>query len=79
MFNPFKKKNNQSGNFATNMLAKIAMRKLARMSPREQQKMMQDAMRPENREKMIAVMESMKKSGQITEEQYNIAKKRLEL
>ena len=59
------------------MMSKIAMKKMAKMSPQEQQKMMQEAFKPENKDKMLAVMEQMKKSGQITESQYNIAKQKL--
>jgi len=58
-----------------NMMAKIAMKKIAKMSPQEQQKMMQEAFK--NKDKMLSVMEQMKASGQITEEQYNMAKKKL--
>ena len=60
-----------------NMMQKIAMKKMAKMSPQEQQKMMADMLKPENKGKMLEVMEYMKKSGQITEEQYQDAKKRL--
>jgi hypothetical protein len=80
MWNPFnksKKSNGAGGNFAMNMLAKVAMKKMQNMSPEEQQKLMQEAFKPENRDKMIAVMEQMKQGGQITEEQYNILKQRL--
>lgn len=60
-----------------NMMQRVAMKKLAKMSPSEQAKMMQDMMKPENKGKLLDVMEMMKKSGQISEEQYNEAKKRL--
>jgi len=79
MFNIFKKNKSTGGNFATNMLAKIAMKKLEKMSPAEQQKMMQEAFKPENRDKMLVVMEQMVASGQITQEQYDMAKKKLGL
>jgi len=59
------------------MMQKIAMKKLEKMSPEERNKMMQDAFKPENRDKMLAVMEQMKKSGQMTEDQYKMAKERL--
>ena len=61
------------------MLQRIAMRKIEKMSPGEREKMMQEAFKPENKDKMLAVMDQMKASGQITEEQYNQAKQRLGL
>ncbi|MDR3559125.1 MAG: hypothetical protein P4L58_01845, partial [Candidatus Pacebacteria bacterium] len=60
-----------------NMMQKVAMKKLAKMSPQEQAKMMQDMMKPENKGQLLSAMEMMRKSGQITEQQYQEAKKRL--
>ncbi len=77
MFNPFSKNKSGANAGKMGMLQKIAMKKLAKMSPQEQQKVMQEAMKPKNRDKMIAAMEQMKKSGQITEEQYKIAKQKM--
>lgn len=87
MWNLFKKKgsNNNNptsdtgGSFAANMMAKIAMKKIQKMSPQERNKMMQEAFKPENKDKMLAAMEMMKKSGQITDEQIEMAKKKLGL
>lgn len=62
-----------------NMASRVAMKKMAKMNPKEQQKMMQEAFKPENKDKMLAVMEQMRKSGQITEEQYNLAKQKMGL
>ena len=61
------------------MMQKIAQKKMEKMSPEQRNKIMQDAFKPENRDKMLAVMEQMKKSGQITEEQYGIAKQKLRM
>lgn len=77
MFNPFKKAKQSVSNTAMGMMSKIAMKKMQNMSPKEQQKMMQEAFKPENKDKMLAVMEQMRKSGQITDEQYNLAKQKL--
>ena len=80
MWNPFKK--NKTGDAdpqKMGMLQRIAMRKIEKMSPGEREKMMQEAFKPENKDKMLAVMDQMKASGQITEEQYNQAKQRLGL
>ena len=80
MFNIFKKKDKSNDNSPKmGMLQAIAMKKLAKMSPEEQKKMMQEAMKPENREKMLAVMEQMKSAGQVSEEQMAQAKKMLGL
>lgn len=64
---------------AMSMMQKVAMKKLQKMSPQEQQKMMREALNPKNKDKMLSVMEHMKKSGQITEEQYRMAKEKLGL
>ena len=60
-----------------NMLQRLAMKKLAKMSPQEQQKLMQEAFKPENRDKLLSAMEMMRKTGQITQEQYDMAKKKM--
>ena len=62
---------------AMGMMSKVAMKKLQNMSPKEQQKMMSEAFKPENKDKMLAVMEQMRASGQISEEQYKMAKQKL--
>lgn len=72
-----KPKSGLGGGFAMNMMQKIAMKKMAKMSPQEQAKMMQDMLKPENKGKLLEVLEYMKKSGQVSEEQYQAAKKRL--
>lgn len=79
MWNPFKKSdnNNQGGGFATNMMMRIAQKKIEKMSPKEREKMMQEAFNPKNKDKLLSAMEMMKKSGQITPEQYEMAKKKL--
>ncbi len=76
MWNPFKKSGKQNSN-QLGMLQKIAMKKMAKMSPQEQSKMMQDVLKPENRGKLMTAMEQMKKTGMISEEQIAEAKKRL--
>lgn len=60
-----------------NMMSKIAMRKIEKMSPKEREKVAQEAFNPKNRDKMLTVMEQMKKAGQISEEQYQMAKQKL--
>jgi hypothetical protein len=77
MWNPFKKIKNSASATAMGMMQKIAMKKLEKMSPEERNKVMQEAFRPENKDKMLGAMEEMRKSGQITEEQYRMAKQKL--
>ena len=59
------------------MLQRIAMKKLEKMSPAERDNIMQDALKPENKDKILAVIEQMKKSGQISDDQIEMAKKKL--
>ncbi|HLN18755.1 MAG TPA: hypothetical protein VK255_01130 [Patescibacteria group bacterium] len=77
IWNPFKKVKQSASNAAIGMAAKIAEKKMRNMSPKEQQKMMAEAFKPENRDKMLQAMEIMKNSGQITEEQFRMTKERL--
>lgn len=60
-----------------NMLQRLAMKKMEKMSPQEKAKLMQEMMKPENKGKLISAMEMMRKSGQISEEQYQMAKERM--
>jgi len=78
MWNPFKK-STEPDKQKMGMLQRIAMKKLEKMGPEERDKIIQDALKPENREKILAVIEQMKKSGQVTDEQIEMAKKKLGL
>ena len=60
-----------------NMLQRLAMKKIERMSPQERAKMMQEVLKPENKDKLLSAMEIMRKSGQISEEQYRLAKEKM--
>jgi hypothetical protein len=62
-----------------NMLQRLAMKRMERMSLQEKAKMMQEFLKPENKDKLLSAMEMMRKSGQISQEQYDIAKKRMML
>lgn len=80
MWNPFKKNNSASEDTQKmGMLQRIAMKKLEKMSPEERNKLMQEALKPENKSKMLAAMEQMRKSGQINEEQFRMAKQKMGL
>lgn len=65
------------------MLQRMAMKKVMNMDPKEREKLMQKALVPENiaknKEKILATMEQMKNSGQLTEEQMKMAKEKLGL
>ena len=65
------------------MLQRLAMRKLEKMDPKEREKVMQKALSPENiaknNDKILATMEQMKASGQMTDEQIKMAKEKLGL
>jgi hypothetical protein len=60
-----------------NMLQRLAMKRMERMSPQEKAKMMQEVLKPENKDKLLSAMEMMRKSGQISEEQYQAAKQKM--
>ena len=82
MWNPFSKNNASSNNQGDDtstpkmgMLQALAMKKMAKMSPKEREKLMQEAMKPENRDKIMSVMKTMKATGQVTDEQIKQAKK----
>lgn len=78
MWNPFKK---SGGNDTQKlgMLQKLAMKKMMNMSPQEKEKMMQEALKPENKDKLLQAIEMMKKTGQITDAQIEEAKQKLGL
>jgi hypothetical protein len=89
MWNPFKNNNQQSNTALAsndvkaddspkmNMLQRLAMKKMERMSPQEKAKMMQEVLKPENKDKLLSAMEMMRKSGQISEDQYRMAKEKM--
>ena len=81
MWNPFKKNSDSDDDNAPkmNMLQRIAMKKIEKMNPKEREKLMREAFAPKNRDKMISAMEMMKKTGQISQAQYEEAKKRMGL
>lgn len=77
MFNIFKRNKKSDDTQKMGMLQRIAMKKLEKMSPAERDNIMQDALKPENKDKILAVIEQMKKSGQISDDQIEMAKKKL--
>lgn len=66
-----------------NMFQRFAMKRVLKMSPEERQKVMQKAMTPKNIEKhkgeIIAQLDAMKKAGQMSDDQYRLAKRKLGL
>jgi hypothetical protein len=92
MWNPLKKKSDNQSQPSIpgapdpkdmNMLQRFAMKRLEKMSPAERQKMMQKAMNPKNIQKhkgeIIATLDAMKAAGQMSDDQYRLAKKRFGL
>lgn len=82
MRNPFKKKSaNPNDPNQMGFLQRLAMKKIEKMSPEEKEKLAQKMMTPENieknKEKILASMEMMKASGQITDAQAEEARRRL--
>ncbi len=78
MWNPFKKSNSNNPQ-KMGMLQRIAMKKMQNMSQDERDKILNDALKPENRDKLLRAMEKMQSSGQLSKHQMEMAKKRLGL
>jgi hypothetical protein len=76
-----KKNDNEGETQKMGMLQRLAMKKIMAMSPEEQKKLMEKALTPENisknKDKILAAMEQMKASGQMTDEQIKEAKEKL--
>ncbi len=66
-----------------NFMQKMAMKKFLKMSPEEQKKMAAKMMTPKNVEKnkgeILAGLEKMRATRQISDDQYRLAKKKLGL
>lgn len=60
------------------MLQKMAYKRFLKMSPAEREKVMKKALTPKNVEKhkdeILASLEAMRKAGQISDDQYRLAK-----
>lgn len=66
-----------------NMLQRFAMKRIMAMSPEERNKVMQKALKPENVQKhkkeILEQLDMMKRSGQMSDDQYRLAKRKLGL
>jgi uncharacterized membrane protein len=66
-----------------NMIQRFAMKRLMKMSPAEREKVLRKAMTPKNIEKnkdeILKSLETMRKSGQMSDDQYRLAKARFGL
>lgn len=66
-----------------NMLQRFAMKRLMNMSPADREKTLRKAMTPKNIEKhkgeILASLEAMRKAGQMSDDQYRLAKARFGL
>ena len=95
MWNPFSKKDEEEkkedrANIPgmpdtkdMNMLQRFAMKRLMNMSPAEREKTLRKAMTPKNIEKhkgeILQSLEAMRKAGQMSDDQYRLAKARFGL
>ncbi len=83
MWNPFKKKTDIDDPNQMGFVQRIAMKKMMSMSPEQREKMMRKVMTPENisknKDKILAAMEQMKASGQMSADQIELAKRKLGL
>ena len=85
MWNPFRKSpsGEEKDQPKMGMIARLAMKKLEKMDQQEREKLMQKALSPENvaknKDKILATIEQMKASGQLTDEQIQMAKEKLGL
>jgi len=83
MWNPFKKSDKTDDPNQMGFLQKLAMKRFASMSEEEKMKMMQKMLTPENiaknKEKILAVMNQMRDSGQISADQVELARRKLGL
>jgi hypothetical protein len=65
------------------ILQRLAMKRLEKMDPKEREQLMRKALSPENieknKDKILATMEQMKASEQLTDEQMKMAKEKLGL
>ena len=66
-----------------NMLQRFAYKRIMAMNPAERQKLMQKMLKPENVQKhkseILEQLETMRKSGQMSDDQIRLAKARLGL
>jgi hypothetical protein len=86
MWNPLKKISKKISSNDPNQMGfvqRLAMKKMQNMSPEQRMKLAQKMMTPENiaknKDKILEAMEQMKALGQISDEQIDLAKKKLGL
>ena len=82
-WNKKKNKDGEGDSRKMGILQRLAMKRVMSMDPKEREKLMQKALTPENisknKDKILETMEQMKKTGQLTEEQFTMAKEKLGL
>jgi hypothetical protein len=81
MWNPFKKGSNKKDPNKIGFLQRLAMKKFESMSDEERMKVMKKAMDPKNidknKDKILSTLKQMRESGQITADQYEMAKQKM--
>lgn len=70
-------------NLKLNTIQKLAMNRLMKMKPEERDRLMAEFLSPENiakhKDEILAMIDNMEKSGQISKEQINLIKNKLGL
>lgn len=79
MLNFLKKSKKDTDKQKAGMMQRVAMKKAMNMSPEERDKVLAEAMKPENRAKMEKAIKMMEKIGMANKEQIEAAKKQLGL
>lgn len=73
----------QTGAPKLNMIQQFMMKRLMKMSDKERQKLMEEFLKPENiakhKDEILAMLDGMKKSGQLSEEHLQTVRKKLGL
>ncbi len=81
MWNPFKKSSKFNDPSQMGFLQRLALKKIMSMSAEEREKFLQQILSPENieknKDKILAVLNDMEKSGQLSEQQIKEVKSRL--
>jgi hypothetical protein len=83
MWNPFSKKNEDDDNEIKKpgLLERLALKKFESMNDEQRMKLMRKAMDPKNiaknKDKILGTLKQMRKSGQITADQYEMAKQKM--
>lgn len=90
MWNPFKKDGDDEDILEgmpdtkdMNVIQRFMMKRFLKMDPKERAKVMQKALNPKNvakhKDEIMATLDAMKKAGQMSDDQYRLAKRKFGL